>query len=169
MVRHYHGTIEGVFWSFQDSFDLSNFKPANFIKPKPYYVYYGCNCIVNNMNEKYCIDCYYHYQNHYNNLDNDKDYIKDDFLAFECNSIRYIFDSNDIEFIENKLNEIENELGENIVYNLNFQIVETEYTINNNVLDLVNDDIKKLIARYCLGKQILYAINNGTCSIICDL
>ncbi len=164
MVRHYHGTIEGIFWSFQESYDPSNFKPVGFIVPTPYYVYYGCNCIVNDIAEKYCINC-----NNNNLDDNDKEYIKDN-LSFECNSIKYLFDSDDIEFINNKLFELELELGEYIINNINFEISEKEYIINDEFIDTFDKNIKKLIARYCLGKQILNAINNyNECIVICDL
>ncbi len=171
MVRQYHGTIEGIFWSFQDSYDPSHFKPNDFIQPKTYCVYYCCNCIVTDMEEKFCINCYINYENHYNNLDvNDKYYITDNFLGFECNSIIYTFDFNDLELIKEKLNELKTQLGEYIISNLNLQICDTYYIINDKLLDITNNNIKKLIARYCLGKHILYAIiNYNTCSIKCDL
>jgi hypothetical protein len=174
MVRNYHGTIEGIFWRCQSSYDASNFKYDNYI-PKNYWVYYGCNCFVENVNLKFCHNCYKNYEEQYNNLsDDEKIDVSKGLLAFENNNIKYEFNNDEIDYIENKLKELEYKIGVNNINKLNYQISNEygyNYEFDNSELENIDDDEKlKLIALWCFGKQILYAINkNDYCLIICEL
>jgi hypothetical protein len=178
MGRYYDGTISGKFWfGIQDSHDASNFKNlSNFTLPETYYVYYVCCCEVVDKNKYYCHDCFSDYNSHlYSMDDDDKLAIDSKLLAFNVNSVMYKFDESELELIDDKLQELENIIGNNLIKKLDLKIEDEEnyfeYNINYSALDGINDEtFLKIIARWCFGKQIKKAIINvGYCNINCEL
>jgi hypothetical protein len=176
MGRYYDGTISGKFWfTIQHSHDAANFKnPENFILPTEYYIYYECGCKVEDINTLYCTNCFSDYDTHLNGLDYiDKNAIDNKLLAYPFNYVLYEFDNSDLDYLTMKLNELENEIGKNIIDNLNYTINILnyfEYDINKSALDYLDESKLILVARWCLGKQIECAIiNNNYCEINCEL
>ena len=175
MGRYYHGTISGKFWfAVQSSSDPTSFKdPSNFVNPEEEYAYYFCGCSVENKDELYCSSCYSNYDEHYEDYDNDN-IIKGELLACPSNYISYSFDESELDFISNKLIELENKIGNDIISKLNFTIdEENEFEYEIEDIDEINDENKtqsELIARWCLGQQIKKALENCCeCNISCEL
>lgn len=184
MGRFYHGTIAGKFWfGIQPSNDASNFKESQY-EPIEYYTYYGCGCEVENNDNLYCNNCYLNYEYHFNVLDecDIKSLEKNPFgihslLAYPSNYIRYHFDKTELNFIKNKLNEIESYIEGDIMTRLTYTIdVENQYEYDLDELVIAelekpHDAIKlELLARWCLGKQIETAlINEDSCEFDCEL
>ena len=145
MGRYYTGTISGKFWfSIQSSDDASNFKPS-YYEPGP------CSYCASK-NECTCEeDC---------DCEN------------ECYNISYEFDQDDLEFVVNKLKDIENELGQEIMQNLQIDISKKicfEYELDWNFVDLQTREKQELIARWSLGKQIQSALETiGECIFDCE-
>ncbi len=204
MGRYYHGTISGKFvCAVQSSYDPSLFKdPELYEIPNEYYLYYVCKCLLENDNNLFCNQCYTNYEDHYDNIDeSDKQDINnrinenknsDDtkLLAYPSGYIKYQFDTSDLNYLEQKLNQIEAEIGYDIINNLDFTIKEEdndefEYNLDdnnsydnnsydnnsydNNSEELTSDK-EVLIASWCIGKQIKKAIEVvGNCEIFCEL
>jgi hypothetical protein len=192
MGRYYYGTISGKFWfGIQSSYDAENFKkqllPNEGIE---YYVYYVCGCYVEDNKLNYCHECFSDYESHFNGMDDiDKSSLNleisnEQLLAFKNNHIKYNFYNSDLEYVQIKLIELENIIGYNIIEKLEYKIDESndiienlEYDINNDIINNINNNnyinnnyILELIARWCFGKQIEYAINvNDYCYIYCEL
>ena len=171
MGRYYTGTISGKFWfGIQDSNDASHFTNTLII-PQPDYQYYVCGCDVDY--NDYCINCFPDYDSHKNSMDDyDKSSLNSIKLAYKSNYIKYEFNAADLEFIKIKLDMLENEIGYDLIEKLNLTIGDNngfEYYINYNILNN-NDALLKIIARWCLGKQIEKAIiMTGNCNINCEL
>ena len=184
MGRFYHGTIGGKFWfGIQSSNDASNFKESLY-EPVEYYTYYVCGCDVEDNNKLYCHDCYSDYESQFNELDEcdvstiSEHPIREQYLlAYPSNYIRYNFDKTELNYIKNKLNEIELEIGGDFITRLMYTIdIENQYEYDLDELVLAElekpqDTIKlELTARWCLGKQIESAlINEDSCMIDCEL
>jgi hypothetical protein len=174
MGRYYYGTISGKLWfGIQDSYDASHFKEP-FIMPEPNYVYYVCGCDVTD--NDYCINCFPDYETHINSMDDcDKSSLDTIQLSYNSYYINYDFDASDLEFINYKLELLENKIGYNLIEKLNLIIDNEEnnfeYNIDFNILNnIVDDEILKIIARWCFGKQIQKAIiMTGNCNINCEL
>ena len=176
MGRYYYGTISGKFWfAIQSSDDASNFKDTNFITPEEYYCYYHCGCEVTNMNNEYCHSCYSNYEDHYECLDEcDISCIDDKLLAHRSNHIKYEFDSTELDFINSVLEKLENEIGKDNIEHLKLSIKdedgEFEYDLDNDIINVLSDSTNELIARWCLGKQIVTALEKlEYCNIYCEL
>ncbi len=180
MGRYYYGTITGKFWfGIQLSNDASHFKPSDYT-PTQNYSYFSCGCYVEDINELYCTNCFSDYSSHLNMLDEcDLQVVKTDtdnknyILAYSNNYVNYVFDKTELNNIKDKLNELQYEIGEEIITKLNYTIdIENqyEYTINDYILMNINDETKKeLLARWCLGKQIETAlINEDICNFDCE-
>ncbi len=176
MGRYYNGTIAGKFWfSVQSSYDPDHFKnePNTFKEVKQYY---SCTCYVENDKKPFCIECYLDYNDHYNSLDEiDKSDILQfgDSIYYETNQVKYTFDSDELEFINEILNELENKIGSSIINELDFKMNEEsdfEYEINNDIFDKYENELLELIARWCIGQQIKKAIEvNGECDLFCEI
>ncbi len=180
MGRYYHGTISGKFWfGIQSSDDPSSFKdPTTFVEPEEGYEYYSCGCKVENKNNLFCSDCYSSYEEHYNKLNEDEydsnNFENGELLAYLSNHIYYSFDESELEFVSNKLIELEKEIGIDVISKLNFKIdEENEFEYEIEDIDEINDENKNtstLIARWCLGQQIKKALENcSECDISCEL
>jgi hypothetical protein len=177
MGRYYNGTISGKFWfGVQSSRDLSNFKEQPFEEPTELYYYYECGCTVECMDYKYCSNCYKSYKDHYNayfdNLLYKEDKIKKGkIIAYLTNVIEYNFDDTEIPFIQNKLDELEEEIGIDLINNLEYKINEDDfdYNINWDFIDENNIIFNQNIATWCIGKQVKNAlIKNNYCKVLCE-
>jgi hypothetical protein len=178
MGRYYNGTIAGKFWfSIQSSYDPEYFKKEpNTYKEVNYY--YSCSCYVENNKKPFCLECYLDYDDHYNSLDEiDKSDVSKygNPLYYSSNQVKYIFDSDELEFVNQILNELENQIGSSVINELEFKIDEEndfEYEINNDIFDKYDNqkELLELIARWCIGQQIKKAIEvNGDCDIFCEI
>ena len=177
MGRYYNGTISGKFWfGVQSSQDLSNFKDENFEEPNELYYYYECGCTVECINYTYCANCYKSYNDHYNAyLDNllyedDKINIEEN-ISYLTNIIEYNFDDTELPFIQNKLNELQQEIGMELISNLEYKINEDDldYNINWDFIDENNIILNQKIARWCIGKQVENAlIKLNYCNVLCE-
>jgi hypothetical protein len=175
MGRYYNGTISGKFWfGVQSSQDLSNFKDDTFEETDELYYYYECGCTVQCMNHLYCANCYKSYKDHYNayianKLDDD---VKEgSIIAYLTNVIQYNFDDTELPFIQNKLNKLQEEIGIDLINNLEYKINEDDldYNINWDFIDENNIILNKKIAQWCIGKQVENAlIKLNYCNILCE-
>jgi hypothetical protein len=176
MGRFYNGTISGKFWfGLQNSNDACNFKPDNFEMPSEYFEYFSCGCIVINLENLYCNNCYKNYEEHFESIDEyDKDCIDDGLLAYESGHVEYNFVKSELNYIQDKLKSLEIIIGEDNIKQFNYKIDSKEkyfeYNINDNALDGFDNYKTELAARYCFGKQIEKAlIDIGECYINCEL
>jgi glutamine amidotransferase-like uncharacterized protein len=173
MGRYYDGTIYGKFWfGVQSSYDANNFKQDDFITPSEYYEYFNCSCIVKNLEELYCINCYKSYEDHLGSTDDyDKDCIEEGLLALPSGHVEYEFNKSELNFIHQKLKSLELIIGDDNIKKLNFKIEnESEYFEYNITFDNNDDNKNELIARYCFGKQIEAAlVEIGECYINCEI
>ena len=191
MGRYYRGTISGKFlFAVQNSYDASSFKKPDDLVPEPYFEYYGCYCIADNPNDSYCHECYSSYEDHYASLDEcDKsDVTNGEQISYETVFIKYEFDIDELDYITQKINEIENEIKKesgdaDIIAKLNYRIDEEndfEYDIDIDFLSDIyknkgeNEDDKynlilELVARWGFGKQIQKALQTcNECIIHCE-
>ena len=96
-------------------------------------------------------------------------------LAYPSGYIKYQFDTSDLIYLEQQLNEIESEIGYDIVSNLDFTIneketCEFEYNLDDNNSEELSDEVEKLVFAWCIGKQIKKAIEVvGECDIFCEI
>ncbi len=177
MGRYYNGTISGKFWfGVQSSNDLSNFKDKNFEEPEELYYYYVCECKVEYIQYKYCSNCYKSYNAHYkayldNKLDSDDTIDENSSISYLTNIIEYNFDEFELPFIQNKLNELQEIIGTELITNLEYKINnnDLDYNIDWNFIDENNIILNKKIAQWCIGKQVEYALNSvGYCTVLCE-
>lgn len=166
MGRYYYGNIEGKFWfGVQDSDDISNLCNIDY---ETLYYWEGCNCDTNLVQIKnigYCSNCYNDKESHLKDIDDDNDTQ----LYNESNMIKYslIKDIHE-EQIKSKLISIESQIDLNL-----FKLIfDKDNKFYNYHLKISEENSKKidmqLLARYCLGKQILeYFTNNEICNVIC--
>ncbi len=184
MGRYYFGTISGKFWgNIQESEDASKFKSRIiFSGPLRCNEYIKCKCFVNN-ESLYCSNCYESKEAHIADLD---EYELDELdanegLIYESNCIKYYFEKNELEYVQKKLKELQNKIGEHIIEGLNINLFEIgerdepnyrvcfDYTINEPLLDNMTDDVFGLTATWCFGKQIEKSIQElGYCEIYCE-
>jgi len=166
MGRFYYGDILGKFWfGIQSSYDPIHLGCKN---SKRIYRYIKCICICNDLETKYCKNCYNNEDDHRKDTG-----ITNDSLAIQTNETEWSFFIGDIETINNILNEIEKKI--------NVQKYITNITITNNsdqelAYDIETTDkyvyckdtkILELLARWCLGKKILKRLElKGKCTFV---
>ena len=154
----------GKFWfGIQDSCDATNFG----VEPKDELCYSCCGCLADDV-ELYCSICYESYDDHKKEyLENNDIEDENNFrLIEESNFIYYNFTSDNIHNIQDVLNKIEEEID----------VSKVEYTIEDKQGEAVSYDISgelpensELLARWCLGKQILYYLNKyNECNFSCE-
>uniref|UniRef100_A0A6C0ETH1 Uncharacterized protein n=1 Tax=viral metagenome TaxID=1070528 RepID=A0A6C0ETH1_9ZZZZ len=177
MGRYYFGQISGKFWfGFQNSDDASYFG-VNYKHVKNFY---SCSCEIedtdNLAKEIYCTDCYASFEEHkqamidedvelYDDDDSDSTWYTSD------SEITYHFDASHIGMVEKKIKICEDLIGD-YVNDSSYKIIDDgdeityDYTTPSN---MIGTDIE-LIARLCLGKQILYCLRkNGECFFTAEL
>lgn len=164
MGRYYSGDINGKFWfGVQNSNDADNFceNPDNVRKDR--HNFKVCNC-PNYDNDSYCMECYDSFEAHC------QDAGSQDLMDDEIVEIEYYFNQEHLQFIKNKLNELKNELGQNVMDKLELEIGDSD---NGYHYDYEIDGVsyfEHLLARYCLGRQIEACLtDNGVCTFGCEL
>jgi len=176
MGRYYNGDIQGKFWfGTQDSLDATNFG----VNPVMQYDYYGCQCCVSDdvtgdedANARlYCSSCYESLEDHLEKTKEDRD---EDLTYYEGNEVYYDFGLNDLLSVQKEIKKLEKKVGK---YMAPFTIVDKkeedegvqyEYNVPEGV-KLKKGELE-LIARLCLGKQILYCLEKyGTCGFHAEL
>lgn len=167
MGRYYSGQISGKFWfSIQASDDASYFGRSY----DEDFIYYVCNCTIDTDDSEkalFCANCYDSYEQHReamaeNDISDEKTWRLSDF------EIKYNFDECDIDTVKSKIQELEVEVGQ---YMDSYKITDEDDNIEYSYVapSNVSDYKLELLARLCLGKQILYCLEkNGTCSFSAD-
>jgi hypothetical protein len=178
MGRYYWGDIEGKFWfACQSSNDVEN---ICCITCFPTYFYRGCDCIKNNGDEDYCTNCYEDFEEHQQKLEidsqNEDPFVKGDKLWYENESIiKYYIELEDLHEIQESIEELNDIIGQYIEV-LTFKKEDKGYEYDfeftyayKNLESDVQKPKDKLIARYCLARQIeLCLLKKGECSMTCE-
>ena len=179
MGRFYTGDIEGKFWfGTQSSDDATHFG----VNPEIQYDYYGCGCcatdnIVDNNDdanaELYCTSCYTSLDEHLEQTQDDREE-NETKTYHESNEIYYYFQERNMYTIEKEIKKLEKKVGK---YMEPFAIIDKtpeyegvtyEYHVPEGTT-LKNGELE-LIARLCLGKQILYCVEKyGKCGFHAEL
>ncbi len=180
MGRYYFGTISGKFWfAVQDSDDASRFKiENNYPGPTRCFEYAECCCFVDDFIYNYCKKCNSSYEEHFNKLEEEdkKQYPLNTALIYKNNYIKYYFYDYELLYVTHKLKMIKKKLT--IDFNkLGFKITRDskgciDYDVENfEYIDSIKDNNQiKLLARWCLGKQIELSIKEkGYCEIYCEI
>jgi hypothetical protein len=195
MGRYYFGTISGKFWvCIQDSDDASYFKSAIiFSTPLRCFEYMGCCCFVKNIYDLYCTKCYNSFEEHVESIDDEyllEDIKNNNNLIYQNNYIKYYFENFELEYVKTKLNKLEKQIGQEIIDNIKLTIYDENneqidinnkiekqkkkpsfaYDLNDTILKDLDEDQKKIIAKWCLGKLIEHSIKElGYCEIYCEI
>lgn len=169
MGRYYFGQIEGKFWvAVQDSND-----PEYFGVPSRNIVnFHVCDCTCNFEDfidqQIYCKECYDSYEKHLEEVskqeaeeEEEEDletwYVSESEIFFE-------FKKSDLPLVKYGIKKLNKKVGQ---YMESFTIIDDENSVKYNY-DIPNDiksDQLKLIARLCIGKQILYCLEkHGSCT-----
>jgi hypothetical protein len=169
MGRFYYGNIKGKFWvGIQDSNDPENFD----LEETPQHNYIGCGCFCENKEIKYCDSCYSSFEEHKESIEEDGDYEGDldklDNLIEEySNESEWKADKDDVENIEKVLKEIDEKINvKEYIKSITFdQKDDFAYQFKKtSKFKKERGDILTLLARWCLGMQILKCIEvKGSC------
>ena len=176
MGRYYYGNIHGKFWfGIQSSDDPQNLECHDIGHE---IVYKVCHCVIDYENyddyeckeSEYCKDCYNSKEEHLTSIlaDDPEDTTN---LCYEINHdiTKWIAYSDDIENIKNTLSEIEQKID------VSKYIEDIDYSEEDNFvmnihftkeINQKNQNVDELLARWTLGKQILYYFektNNNEC------
>jgi len=177
MGRFYYGDIQGKFWfGIQDSNDVENLVTIN---ANTDYSWKACNCCAE-LDEDYCRQCYETKEQHIEAAIEDEEY-EDKCLYYEECSHGYSLDKDTHydELIEN-MKLLKNEIPEEIIkifekIEQNDNILDAFTGIFNdthkplNNIEIKNEQLNKLVARYTLGYQIEYCLQTrDTCNITCE-
>ncbi len=163
MGRYYSGDICGKFCvAVQCSYDADNFCIPEQTR-RDLFSFKECGCL-NIQNDKFCDNCYDSYEEH------SQDVGESEVIQEEVSEIEYHFTQNELEIVKDKLQEIGEELGSEVLQNLTISFkrddgFEYSYEIDD---DILYDE--ELLIRYCFGKQIeACLIENGHCSFGCEI
>lgn len=173
MGRYYSGQISGKFWfGIQSSDDASNFG----VKHRTLFSYFLCNCGCENKSISYCNDCYGSYEEHRQAIiddeENDLEFNKrrKNLWRKDESEIYYTFKKRHIKKVEQIVKDLDKEVGQYIIgYNIKDENDEIEYDYEN-IDDTIDKDKMELLARFCLGRQILYCLKKHyTCTFYAEL
>jgi hypothetical protein len=163
MVRFYTGQISGKFWfGIQDSIDANAFGRHY----EDNYYFHSCFCAVAKANigpTVYCQACFSSYEDHCKAIDSNQTWHVSDA------DVSYAFDTSDIPNLRVRLAELEEVVGCHMEH---FRIVDKKGTVEYrfSLPGGIRADHMALVARLCLGKQILYCLETyGTCVFQADL
>ena len=183
MGRYYCGQITGKFWfGVQSSSDASYFG----VKHKDIVQYQVCGCELDesyidhvienetlyikiNRDGLFCEDCFETFDEH-------KQALVDDDIIFDGNNwyisdheIYYQFEITDINVVTSQIQKLEHVVGKHMTsYKINDENGEITYNYSDPK-NLTADELV-LVARLCLGKQILYCLQTyGTCYFSAEL
>ena len=184
MGRYYWGDIEGKFWfAVQSSSDISNL--IDDISYNESYAWKVCNCSADVWCDNYCSDCYESKEEHIEAAKEEEEYSEEDNLLYtEENTISYDIDRDfHYENLICTLNEIKQHFPAEIMDAFN-QIENNDKLLNAfegafgktcdvfetlEIEDAKRQDLAVLMARYTLGLQIKYCLEqNGDCSVYCE-
>ena len=178
MGREYFGDIEGKFaFGIQNSDDIENLISINFKEQMCFCI---CGCIVEDLDEKYCSDCYDSYEEHLKTAQEDECLEEDEnILIKEDNIIIYeIEKEKHLSELNKNMNDIEELLPPNVVIEFN-KIKDNDEIINGyseifsnsfSEMDKYMETNFKYIYRYKLGLQVKYILNKqSTCMIYCEV
>ncbi len=182
MGRYYFGTISGKFWgTIQESEDGTKFKnPINFSGPVRCYEYLKCACFVKDTSPDYCSECYPSKEDHISDLDDIDEFEANEGLIYESSFIKYYFEKSELKYIQNKLEKLQNQIGQELINKLNISLFDTktddidskscfDYNINEKYLEKTTNHQFGLIATWCFGKQIEKSIQElGYCEVYCE-
>lgn len=185
MGRFYSGDISGKFWfgvqSSDDISELISYIPSNS------YIWKSCGCYVDDddIEGKYCNDCYDSIDSHILQVVEEQDY-EDGLLYIEEQNINYSLDK-DTHYQElvNSMNKLKLTIHPDIINEFdkieqNDNILDAFTGVFNHIFECMNqnityDDNKEkhkacvLVARYTLGYQIEYCLRTtDTCNIQCE-
>ena len=154
MGRYYYGDITGKCWfAVQSSNDASSFGGNEEV----HYRFYGCGDDREYFGEEnelvYCETCYTSLEHH---LEEIKDTLEVEGRTWYAYEFGYAFRKEDIPNIQLVLTEVEKEIGS---YIKSFEWMDSdtfEYDITTN--SSVPTEKIGLLARWCLGKQILACV-----------
>ena len=175
MGRFYSGDISGKFWfSIQNSQDASFFGTIG----KSIIIFQHCECCMNDceddeiLNKLYCKKCFSSYDEHraaiLTELDQDLDLAT---WTISDSEIAYEFDITHLKIIKEKVALLNGIVGKYMEF---FKIIDKDNVITYdyklpNTITENNADIE-LIARLCLGQQILYCMQKkGHCYFTAEL
>jgi len=179
MGRYYTGDIGGKFWfGTQSSDDATHFG----VDPIVQYDYHGCQCCAtddvdatkNNEEAKstlFCSSCYDSLEDH---LEQTKEDRQDELTYYEGNEVYYEFKQEHLSTLKKEIKQLEKKVGK---YMEPFTIVDKtlecegvhyEYHVPGD-MTLRKGEVE-LIARLCLGKQILFCLEEyGKCGFHAEL
>lgn len=190
-ISKYEGDIQGQFWYCQDNDDAKHF--GGKVSPVYQYVCCMEECVLDQNEKNYCKSCYSSYEEQYEVLSNildeidlfqdeedkedeklkrqkEKDEKKANLKLYESGNIfRYSFSKEDLPQAKKVLKDLVREFGSKITY---YQI--TDYTMFNEPKRYIeyteehrqtkDEYEEKMMARICLGRQIVYCLENyGKC------
>lgn len=182
MGRYYSGDIAGKFWfGVQDSDDAENF--GGNIEEYETYACCGCRYEYDILEDRgrdkeYCRICYGSHEEHFEDAQNN-DY---EDILIESQSFDMVFDGDQLKEVEQHIIELNKTVLKFIKsftmknaesnYEYDFEINDI-YTCKSNPFgdfnDLVSNQEKVLIARWCLAKQVRQClIDNGRCTFNCE-
>jgi hypothetical protein len=169
MGRFYCGDIKGKFWTaIQDSNDPENFG----LEETPQHNYMICGCLCENIEIKYCDSCYSSFEEHKESVEEEGDYDGDldkldNFIEELSNESEWKADKDDVENIEKVLKEIDEKINvKKYIKSITFDekddfVYQLEETAK---FKKSKEDVLILLARWCLGMQILKCIEvKGSC------
>ena len=184
MGRYYSGHISGKFWfGIQSSYEASYFG----IEHNDIKRYYGCECTCEVDDDKlkssmlYCNDCYSSYEEQIQDMIDQEIEPYDEAKIIEGETktwyvsdteMYYNFEKQHIDIVEENIKEIEQIVGK---YMSSYKIIDNqvdndEITYEYDVPENVTKGELLLIARLCLGKQILYSLHkHGYCEIYAEI
>jgi len=162
MGRYYFGQISGKFWFGIQSSDDANHFGVNY---QNITVFHVCNCGYEDRGEDnaYCSDCFDSFDQHIEAMKEDE--IEDEKTWYESETeIMYHFEYGDKPKVVKKIQELEEIVGKYMEH-YKIQDTDNEITYDYVLPENVPEEDLSIIARLCLGKQILYCIEEyGRCS-----
>lgn len=192
MGRYYGGDIEGKFWfGVQSSCDINNLVNIEYITE---YVWKACGCGARIEDEKFCTDCYENYDEHVLAIQ-ENDYDMEDKLMYRegCNVYYQIYKDEHYDELLESLQLVRSNLSDDILtefdklednsnitsaYSGYFDPIYKKYQLQQKTKEEENNCPRQeftpnteaeFIARYVIGLQIKYCLENlGCCTVSCE-
>jgi hypothetical protein len=164
MGRFYNGMISGKFWfGIQDSQDADHF--GGYAKPISYS--HVCTCLKEDESEEFCQNCFSSRQEHLDAMASSEISDTSTWYRSDC-EVSYLFTNSHMHLVKKGIAELEPIVG---MYMDPYQIIDEDtieyrYTLPEEI----RADRIRLVARLCLGRQILYCLEkHGVCTFVADL
>lgn len=171
MGRYYDGDISGKFWFGTQS----NYDPQNLgCSSTKVYQYKLCGCKYENKGISYCTNCYHSEEEHQKKLEEHKKMFNEKIdrsssLIHEHPKLKWTISRSEKEKILDKIKKIESVIDvKKYITSISFyKEDDNSFGYDIEETDLCDTDdlkINTLLARWCLGKQILnYLEDNEQC------